>query len=534
MQTRILKFRHNVMGIFSISAFENIRGGINKDCKDVYFVRALGRNDTIENQVAQMDQALGTSMQTGRCCYRRISALPEMKSAGDTEYYQNSYSEWHKSGKTSAVTKRTEGQPDFCAVLGKACADVLVQWMSGAAANETAEKNFIIKILFWFDWITDGLLAQWNERLSVKIAAENITGKQEYLFFYFLTLLGFDVLLLQTQADLDADLKRLGLSKEFVLGEFGACVLPAGWQIENSERRPIRVDVRHPKREQKARQKAVQEAGLHSSETRSSSGRSQASSGRSSVMTSGSQWPSSSGVSGAGNRRPSSSGVSGAGSRRPSSSGSMRSSGVSGAPAGSLSGRRELSFEELAQLASSVVMIAIRDKKGEVMGTGSGIMVGEEGYILTNNHVTGGGYSYSVRIEDDENIYDTDELIKYNSVLDLAVIRIPRRLHPLPIYRGKEPLVRGQKVVAIGSPLGFFNSVSDGIISGFRTIDTVDMIQFTAPTSPGSSGGALLNMYGEVIGISTAGIESAQNINLAMGYECINMFVGGFTGCRKN
>ncbi len=88
--------------------------------------------------------------------------------------------------------------------------------------------------------------------------------------------------------------------------------------------------------------------------------------------------------------------------------------------------------------------------------------------------------------------------------------------------------MRGQKVVAIGSPLGLFNSVSDGIISGFRVVDNVDMIQFTAPTSHGSSGGALLNMYGEVIGISTAGFDNAQNINLAVGYEAISQFIKGF------
>lgn len=114
-------------------------------------------------------------------------------------------------------------------------------------------------------------------------------------------------------------------------------------------------------------------------------------------------------------------------------------------------------------------------------------------------------------------------------MLDLAVIRIDRTLNPLPVYK-EQGLVRGQKVVAIGSPLGLFNSVSDGIISGFRKFDGVDMIQFTAPTSPGSSGGAVLNMYGEVIGISTAGIPDAQGINLAVGYEFINIFAQGFTG----
>ncbi len=139
-----------------------------------------------------------------------------------------------------------------------------------------------------------------------------------------------------------------------------------------------------------------------------------------------------------------------------------------------------------------------------------------------------GGRFYTVSIEDDDETYQTDEVIKYNNALDLAVIRIQRRLDPLPVYRGRKKLVRGQKVVAIGSPLGLFNSVSDGIISGFRKIRDIDMIQFTAPISPGSSGGAVLNMQGEIIGISTAGLDNGQNINLAVGYENILMFANGF------
>lgn len=191
--------------------------------------------------------------------------------------------------------------------------------------------------------------------------------------------------------------------------------------------------------------------------------------------------------------------------------------------------RTEMTFEQLAQLASSVVMIMVHDRKGEPFATGSGIMIGRKGYILTNNHVLSDGSYFSVRIENDDNSYRADQIIKYNQVLDLAVIRIDRPLVPLPIYKGPQKLVRGQKVVAIGSPLGLFNSVSDGIIAGFRVLDDVDMIQFTAPTSPGSSGGAVLNMYGEVIGISTAGAPGAQGINWAVGYEFINLFTQGFT-----
>ena len=96
-------------------------------------------------------------------------------------------------------------------------------------------------------------------------------------------------------------------------------------------------------------------------------------------------------------------------------------------------------------------MIAIHGANGDVIGTGSGIMVGRDGYILTNNHVASGGRYYSVRIEDDETVYTTDELIKYHSRLDLAILRIDQRLKPLPIYQGKAPLVRGQKEIGRAS-----------------------------------------------------------------------------------
>ena len=98
----------------------------------------------------------------------------------------------------------------------------------------------------------------------------------------------------------------------------------------------------------------------------------------------------------------------------------------------------EKSYEELAQLASSVVMISIHDRNGQIIGSGSGIMIGRDGYILTNDHVASGGCFYSVRIEDDESEYVTDRVIKYNNVIDLAIIRIERQLNPIPIYKGND------------------------------------------------------------------------------------------------
>lgn len=196
-------------------------------------------------------------------------------------------------------------------------------------------------------------------------------------------------------------------------------------------------------------------------------------------------------------------------------------------PTGTKDGRRELSYEELAELSPSVVLITVHSPSGTAAGSGSGIAVGRNGYILTNFHVVSGGAFCTVRLENDDNEYPA-EVIKYHAENDLALIRIGRQLSPLKIYSGSAPLKRGQRVVAVGSPLGLFNSVSDGIISGFRIIGDRNMIQFTAPVSHGSSGGAVLNMFGEVIGICTAGIEGGQNINLAVGCKEITDFAGGF------
>lgn len=539
----VLRFRHNAMEILSIAEFENIRGGINRNCKDVYFVRALGVNASLVKDITEMDRVFTQSVQQGRCAYSRIKELPKMTAVEDADYYAGCYANWLNKDRTEMATKTTLEDEAMRRLLGRACTDVLPYLKEGnALVSGSMEKNFIIKVIYWFDWLAKDLHLRWTENLTIKVVAFNIVKKQEYLFFYFLTLLGFDVMLIQNEQDIDAKLDAFGLSKKFDLGNFARISIPefdktrivvsleqspaavhnnlrasaisqpakgdaetAQQNGENASGIPIRVHI--PERVRPNRGIRVQSAAGaqpgQNTQTQSPSG---TQSGRNMQM----QFPS-------GTQ---------SGRNMPLQSGAVHTQ--RGQSSASLQPRAEKTFEELARLASSVVMIAIHDNRGEVVGTGSGIMVGREGFILTNNHVASGGYSYSVRIEEDEQIYQTDEMIKYNPVLDLAVIRIQRQLKPLPVYQGSQPLVRGQKVVAIGSPLGMFNSVSDGIISGFRKIDSVDMIQFTAPTSRGSSGGAVLNMYGEVIGISTAGIADGQNINLAMGYECINAFVRGF------
>ncbi len=436
MDTERWTVRYNQISLFSLDAFANVRGGFRQNCKDVYFIRAIGADKEYRERIERMDQTLSKNSLSGQGSYIRMEKLPVLTSPEDSRWYGDCYEQFRAGGYRAAAPRKVQGKEFWQGFLGKACVQVLEAFRKlGGNVTDSMEKSFGAKLFFWFDHAELPDPDIWTPELSVKFVVSNISKKQEYLFCYLLTLLGADVLLLQNREDIGAELAGLGLSREFVLGEFrevnvpvcAAAPLPKP-KKEAAPARPSPVCIRRPERPAPEKSR--------------------------------------------------------------------------------IAGRRELEFEELALLASSVVMIAVHKEDGEIIGTGSGIMIGRGGYILTNYHVASGGRYYSVRIEDDETVYPTDEIIKYNSVLDLAVIRIDRELVPLPVYQGEKTLVRGQKVVAIGSPLGMFNSVSNGIISGFRHFENVDMIQFTAPTSHGSSGGAVLNMYGEVIGISTAGMDN--------------------------
>lgn len=187
----------------------------------------------------------------------------------------------------------------------------------------------------------------------------------------------------------------------------------------------------------------------------------------------------------------------------------------------------EFSYEELAGLSSSVVMIKSYNEQNEILCSGSGVVIHSKGYILTNLHVVAGGHLYSVLYENETQEYKTNNFIKYHQQYDLAIIKVDKECSPLRVKTDGQ-LVRGQKIVAIGSPLGLFNSVSDGIVSGFRDINSIPMIQFTAPISDGSSGGALLDMYGRLVGLITAGYDKGQNLNLAVPAEKVFQFAQNF------
>lgn len=460
-------YRHNIMEIASLDTFFSVRGGFHDNIRDVYFVRALGECAGFSEKIREIDQRMGTETCKGRLGYVRIGELPNISGEDKIRTYAGIYDRWKKEHALALPREDKDGPLNEAASAALRKTEEIYR-DSKKNVSDSMLRNFGIKILFWFEEKAGSCFRGWNEKSCIKIVLENVVKEQEYLFGYFLSLLGCDVLLLENRSDVTVPEAMKNLSKTMTLGAYGTVRLCSYEPYAPSALEKIRDEAKpSPQPEPRGPVKIV----------------------------------------------------------IPERAGRQRTQ--RGQPAAA---RTEKSFEELARMASSIVMITVHDAGGEAIGNGSGIMIGRDGYILTNHHVVARGRAYSVRIEDDETIYPTNEVIKYNSVLDMAVIRIDRVLKPLSIYRGNTKLVRGQKVVAIGSPLGLFNSVSDGIISGFRNIRDTDMIQFTAPISPGSSGGAVLNMYGEVIGISTAGFDSGQNINLAVGYESILMFAKGFFG----
>lgn len=499
----MITYRVDASAVNSIEDFADRRIKMNADEKIVCFVRMLGAANDIGNKIEELDYKMSTAMQAGELQYFRSGELPKVLSPTDADYYSKVY-EAFLNDKNKMMLKKIPMNEELGKTIAKAVDSTIdIFRKSKPSATEGIIKNFVVKLFFWLDYIGGELQGQLKPEQCIKIVAERIYKEQEYLFFYCLTQIGCDVLLLETGQDVEGTQVCKALSGVIENEPFSQVLLPAytkaiphtSMETGDISQEPRKLKVVIPERNRKKKQSASGEPVIQQTPARPQvvlPERRPASTDRTTVTTTG----------------------------RPVST-------DRGSQAADRS-RRELSYEELARLASSIVMIAVHDENGEVEATGSGIMIGQNGFILTNCHVIAGGRTFSVRIEDDEEIYRTNEVIKYNQNMDLAVIRINKLIKPLPIFRGQEKLVRGQKVIAIGSPLGLFNSVSDGIISGFRNIRGEDMIQFTAPISHGSSGGAVLNMYGEVIGISTAGYDEGQNINLAMGYESIRTFARGF------
>ncbi|UCG23224.1 MAG: trypsin-like peptidase domain-containing protein [Chloroflexota bacterium] len=165
------------------------------------------------------------------------------------------------------------------------------------------------------------------------------------------------------------------------------------------------------------------------------------------------------------------------------------------------------------------------------IGSGSGFVFSQDGYIVTNNHVVENGREYEVVFAGGER--RDAELVGADVDSDLAVIKVdalPDGVQPLPLG-SSDDLAVGQFVVAIGNPFGEQGSMSLGIVSGLgrslrsqRELQTgssyslPQVVQTDAPINPGNSGGPLLNLDGEVVGVNSA-IASTSGSNSGVGFS---------------
>lgn len=174
---------------------------------------------------------------------------------------------------------------------------------------------------------------------------------------------------------------------------------------------------------------------------------------------------------------------------------------------------------DMSQLVKSsidaVVLIVVNDASGKLILEGSGFLVSPDGRIVTNHHVIASASSATVKLNNGA-FFPVDGIIADDPEHDLALLHVPGKNLPYLSLEDSDSLAVGQHVLAIGSPLGLENSVSDGIVSGFRKFeDGKNWIQTTAPASHGNSGGPLLVMSGKVAGVLTWKAGEGENLNFA-------------------
>ena len=165
----------------------------------------------------------------------------------------------------------------------------------------------------------------------------------------------------------------------------------------------------------------------------------------------------------------------------------------------------------------AVVLVVISNSDGEETALGSGFLVSADGEIVTNYHVIKDAHSAIVKLSNGA-FFPVTGVLATDSDEDLAIIKVNGKNLTFLRLGDINKLNVGDHVVAIGSPLGLEGTVSDGIVSAIRDVGDRKWIQTTAPVSHGNSGGPLLDVGNEVVGVITWGVnlQLGQNLNFAI------------------
>ena len=190
-------------------------------------------------------------------------------------------------------------------------------------------------------------------------------------------------------------------------------------------------------------------------------------------------------------------------------------------------GWAETISEIVKRVKPAVVEVVALNRKGSPIKFGTGFFVSSDGQLITNFHVIEGASSLAAfdslgaRLSLERVISHHNEYSE-----DLAILKFQVKDVPFLKLRESDDIAEGDKVIVIGNPAGLRGTVSDGIVSGFRsTLIWWPLIQITAPISPGSSGSPVLDENGEAIGIVTRTNNQGQNLNFAITSRAIGFLV---------
>ena len=161
-----------------------------------------------------------------------------------------------------------------------------------------------------------------------------------------------------------------------------------------------------------------------------------------------------------------------------------------------------------------IVTISMFNTSGDPIGIGSGFRIGG-GDFVTNAHVVAGGAWAEITSTDGVLLGTASYAVLVDLQSDLAVLTLPQD-HEDGLFLAASPVEIGEDIWVFGAPLGLDGTVSAGIVSGTRSNGVRDYIQITAPVSPGSSGGPVVDRYQRVVGVVVSMIEEGQNLNFAI------------------
>ena len=172
--------------------------------------------------------------------------------------------------------------------------------------------------------------------------------------------------------------------------------------------------------------------------------------------------------------------------------------------------------QDIAEKAfSSTVLLVMEDANGQPLSLGSGFFVGA-GEIASNLHVVEGAVRGYAKLVGQKTKHDLEGITAVDPERDLVVLKIAVADSPVLPLGDSDAVKVGEAVYAVGNPQGLEGTFSQGVVSSIREVGTDKLLQITAPISPGSSGGPVLNSKGEVVGVSVATFRGGQNLNFAI------------------